>query len=325
MYSGRFELLLFLIIACLSLDAYSDAELEKGEKASVVVAPLKIVDSVFSLAKQEGRTASVNRIGDTLQSQFKTAINQTRVFNMVERDRLSDVNQEQSYQQAVSLDGAVEMGRMKGAGYLLFIEVDGFQDRLQTKTLGTGRTEALRSIYLSAQIRIVDAETGDTLPDIPTAIVEREVRKGQNDGLGQDQINADRIFVEMAQEAANVLCQKVIAYIRPGKILKVKENEIVINRGEPAGFTKGAIVEFYDVDEIVDEDTGEVFIDESVAGKARVVRANERSSYASPLEGDAREGQTAKVISPPPGPATAAPAQQSQSGTSGQYYSVPGF
>ncbi len=316
-------LLAGIILFCFDLHVFSDASLEQGAKASIVVSPVKIFDSVRSLAQKEGKLNSVERIGDTLQSQFKTAINQTRVFNMVERDRLADIQQEQSFQQAASLDGAVEMGRMKGAGYLLFIEVDGFQDRLASKTLGTGRTEAMRSIYLSAQVRIIDTTTGDSLPDIPTAVVEREIYKSQNDGLGQDQTNADKVFVDMAKETANILCQKVIAYIRPGKIIRVKESEIMINRGVPAGFVEGSLVELFEVEEFEDEETGEVFRDETIVGKARITRASDRSSFASIIEGELSEGNMAKVVTTTK-PASA-PADSSSRQQQNEYYSVPGF
>ena len=66
--------------------------------------------------------------------------------------------EEQSFQQGLSGNDADRIGQMKACGFLLLVEVDGFQDRVVIKTYGTGRTAGVRNLYLSAQVRIVDAE-----------------------------------------------------------------------------------------------------------------------------------------------------------------------
>jgi hypothetical protein len=311
-----------LVVLCSSVgveQSWAQADIQTGSRAAIVVAPLNVQDSVSALARREGRHLSLERIRDTMQTQFRSAINQTRVFNLVERERLDAVLEEQGFQQGMS-ETPVAMGDMRGAAFLLFLEIDGFQDQVQSRTLGTGRTETLRTIYLSAQARIVDAVSGDTLDDIPTVMIERELFTGQNERFNAGDPGGDRVFVEMATEAANELCQKVIAYLRPGRVLRVSNNEIMINRGTPAGFEVGSIVEAYVVEEIVDEDSGEVFRDEYVAGRARITRANERSSYGEIIDGTIDRQNTVKVIerAPPPPPPAAAPAPA-------PVYRVPGL
>jgi curli biogenesis system outer membrane secretion channel CsgG len=309
-----------LLSMCLIIstrECLAQAEIQTGSRAAIVLAPVRISDSVAMLARQQNRELSLHRIRDTLQTQFRTAINETGVFNLVERERLDAVLEEQAFQQTMT-ERPVEMGNMKGAAFTLFLEVDGFEDQEQSRTLGTGRSEKLRKIYLSAQVRVVDVVSGETLPDIPNSQIDREILIGQNELFAAGSPGGDRVFVEIATEAANELCQKVIAYLRPGRVLRVANNEVMINRGIPAGFAKGAIVEAYTVDEIIDPDTGAVFRDEFPAGKARITRADARSSYGQIIDGHIQPQSVAKVIS-------RAPVEQPATSSPATVYSVPGL
>ena len=84
----------------------------------------------------------------------------------------------------------------------------------------------------------------------------------------------------LAKSMANQLSQKVVALLRPAKILAVTGKQIMINRGTEAGFQAGCKVEVYATQDTTDPDTGEIFRNEVPMGKALVVRADPKQSFA---------------------------------------------
>ena len=62
--------------------------------------------------------------------------------------------------------------------------------------------------------------------------------------------------------------------------LAVTGQQVLINRGTPAGFKEGMQVDFFAFEEIKDEDSGETFRNEVPVGKGSVTRADQKQSYA---------------------------------------------
>jgi hypothetical protein len=276
-----------LTMACLALlvlfivPSLVMGQLAEGERDTLFIGAIKIQPSVRELAKSAETELELNRASQSLETQFIQAVSATRVFQLVDRKRIAEIQAEQSFA-AVSVDPAdpraAQLMKMAGARWAFLPEIDGFQVRTDTVEFQVGRESMIRKYFLSALVQIVDTTTGELLPDVPS-IQLNEIETTEMAGIGQAQ-PSDAVLVGLARKLAGQLSQEAIAILRPAKILNITGNQIMINRGSEAGFTPGVPVEIYAYQNIVDEDTGEVFRNEIPVGRATVRRGDKRQSFA---------------------------------------------
>jgi len=173
---------------------------------------------------------------------------------------------------------------MAGAKYVILATVDGFEDRSETlKHTAIGRESTNREIFASAVVQIVDTTSGRMMPEVPSV----QMVKGENVELAQPggAKVSDRVLAALAKDMAQALARQATAYIRPAKVLAVTGKQILINQGANAGFSPGTMVEILATQEIIDEDTGESFLNEVPVGTGKVSRSDARKSFAI-LEGE---------------------------------------
>lgn len=278
-------------------------ELAKGEKATIFIGRLKIQPSVEALAKKSGREHELKRVAESLETQFIHALNATRVFQIVERRRFTDIHEEQNFALSGMVENdknAAQIGKMAGAKYAFLPQIDGFEDRSETPQYQQiGRSSMYRKLFLSVVVQVVDTTTGKVLPDSPSVQLNK-TESFEMTRMGAGAPGGDQILVELAKEMASKLSQGVVSLLRPAKVLTVTGQQILINRGTEAGFNKGDLVEIYAFEEVKDEDTGETFRNEIPVGQARIVRTDAKQSFAV-IEGDdpgISKGCVVKVIQP---------------------------
>lgn len=277
-----------LILTFLPLTLLAD-ELAKGEKDTIFIGELKVQPSVIELANKQDHGLDLQRVIESLDSQFASSLNATRVFQLVERKRKEDVELEQKFA-AVAVDpndkNIAQGAKMAGAKFAFLPQIDGFEDRTTASTSSTKKYEfinksvtttkaAVRSIYLSAVVRIVDTTSGKILPDSPSIQVDNSMLPAG--------VNGDRLYVELAKVAATKLAQNTVSLLRPPKILDVTGSQLMINRGIESGFPIDATIEIYAIKEVKDEDNGEIFRSEIPVGKAKIIRGDAKQSFATIL------------------------------------------
>lgn len=263
------------------------SELSKGTKDTIFIGPLKVQPSVIEMAEKKNRTAELKRIFNSLETQFISSLNSTRVFQLVERTRKADIELEQGFA-AVAVDpndkNGAQAGKMAGAKFAFLPQVDGFEDASETAEYqAIGRSSMTRKLFLSATVQVVDTTTGKILPDSPS-IQLTKVEEIENARTGQ-LTGSDQVIVALAKEMAKKLSQELVGFLRPAKVLSVTGKQIMFNRGTEAGFNKGDLVEIYAVQNVKDEDTGEEFRNEVPVGQAIIKRIDKNQSYAA-ISGD---------------------------------------
>jgi hypothetical protein len=262
--------------------------LATNKKPGIYIGKLEVQPSVIATAKSEGKELVLKRLTQSLDTQFISALSSVGSFNIVERKRKSDIEQEQGFA-SVAVDvndkDAAKLGEMAGAKYVLLPQIDGFEDIVDTqKYKAIDRVSMRRKLYLSATATIVDTTTGQLLPGVAAAQLTQEqiVQDSRSKKFLQ---GSDSAVVELAKKMANKLCQSAIAVLRPPKVLAVNGRQIMINRGIPAGFRKGLKVDFFAVQNVKDNDSGEIFSNEVPVGKGYIIRTDTRQSYVK-LEGE---------------------------------------
>ncbi len=257
-------------------------QLTEGGKDTLFIGEVKIQPTVRDLARSTGNELGLNRAAQSLESQFIQAVSATRVFQLVDRKRLADIQAEQSFA-AVAVDPAdpraAQLLKMAGARWAFLPEIDGFQVREDKVQYQVGRESMTRKYFLSALVQIVDTTTGELLPDVPSVQLN-EVETTGMAGVGQAQ-PSDAVVVGLAKKMAAQLSQQAVSLLRPAKILNITGNQILINRGSEAGFVPGAEMEIFASQNIVDEDTGESFRNEIPVGRATVTRGDQKKSFAA--------------------------------------------
>ena len=260
----------------------AEAQLSQGEKNTIFIGPVKVNEGVAASATKSGRSNGLQQLAEGLRSELVTEINQTRVFQIVERERKDDIELEQAFAQ-VAVDpndkNAASMMKMKGAKYAFLPRIDAFEDRSSTtKYQAIQRQDVSRTVWASVVVSIVDTTTGELLPESPSVKVKKSnateyARMGT--GLG-----GDELMSQVTKELAEKLAQEAVTLMRPAKVLTVTGPQIMINRGGEAGFGVGSEIEFFATEDVKDDDTGEVFKNEISVGKGVVKRSDAKQSFA---------------------------------------------
>ena len=258
------------------------AELSKGEKDTIVVGELKIQPAVSERALKTKQILALELAADSLQSQLISALNATRVFQLVEREAMADVAPAgEADIMATDADDkkTAQAGKKAGARFAFLPLIDGFEDSTETvEHRLIDRVSLHRKLFLSAVVRIVDTASGALLPDSPSVQLSRTEDR---ENVRYDAVpSGDDVIVTLAKEMARKLSQEAVAVLRPAKVLTVTGKQVLINRGSEAGFTKGDLVEIYSVQNVKDEDTGEMFRNEVPVGQATISRVEKNQSYA---------------------------------------------
>ncbi len=197
---------------------------------------------------------------------------------------------------------APETGRMTPAQLLVKGAITHVQD---TTTGGSGGIN-IRGIQLGgakdrAEINItiylVDSETGQVMAS--TDVVGKSDRKAGNIGYfggglggvtgalsGHKVDNVGKACQDAVSQGVDFLIKQLDNIPWEGTIVLVKDDKIIINRGEREGVKVGQKFTVGSVEELVDEDTGEVLdVDITQAGVLEVTEVKEKIAYCKALEG----------------------------------------
>ena len=290
-----------LVIAFLAITVHAQNTLATKKKPGIYIGKLEVQPSVIETAKSEGKELVLKRLAQSLSTQFISALSNVGSFQIVERKRKSDIELEQGFA-SVAVDvndkNAAKLGEMAGAKYVLLPQIDGFEDIVDTQEYkAIDRVSMRRKLYLSATATIVDTTTGQLLPGVAAAQLTQEqtVHDSRSKKFLQ---GSDSAIVELAKKMADKLCQSAVAVLYPPKVLAVNGKQVMINRGIPAGFRKGLNVDFFAVQNVEDEDSGEMYSNEVPVGKGSIIRTGSKQSYVK-LEGEdlgVAKGCIAKLV-----------------------------
>lgn len=274
----KFSAFLFLLL--LAPVTAVAAELSQGEKDTIFIDTVRVQPSIIVLAEQSGRATELQRIADSLESQLIAALSATRVFQLVERKPVEELKVGEDSAGGAEIPDekrASKTGRQAGAKFAFLARIDGFEYSAEPVHYpAIGRSVMSRKLFLSAVVQIIDTTSGKILPDTPAMQLTKSEENEKSEVVG-----SDRIIVDLAKEMAMKLSQDAVSFLRPAKVLSVTGKQILINRGTESGFEKGDLVTIYVTQKVKDDDSGEIFIDETPVGQATITRLDKKQSFAS--------------------------------------------
>ena len=246
------------------------------------------------------------RLGDGFTEIMTNALHETGWFIVLgDKEMRSEAMREQDFAASGRAAGgkkAPKMSRMTPAQLL----VKGAITHVQHKTSGGGAGLSFRGISLGGSkgkaevnitIYLVDSETGQVKAS--TKVVGKSHRKGVRlgyfgGGLG-GLTGGGRAYKDdnMGKACEDAVVQAVYFLIKQledipweGTVLLAKNDKILINRGSREGVKVGTMFVVGGIEELVDEDTGEVLDSEMTqVGKLEVTQVKEKIAYCKAIEG----------------------------------------
>ncbi len=279
-----FKVFLFLIF--IPNIIFAD-ELTKGKKDTIIIGKTRISSSVEASSKKRNFNLELQRAKDALDVEFVNAINSTQVFQVVERDRKEALEVEQAYSNiAVNPDDkdVAQMFKMAGGKFVLLPEMNAFDIKVsKINYKAIERTSESRQVFVSVVAKVVDTTTGKILSESPS--VQMSTTESVSLARMGTTAGSDQAILFLMKDVANGLAQKIVTYLKPAKVLTITGKQVMINRGLRGGIKVGDTVEFYAVEDVTDEDTGEVFANEILVGSGTVIRGDEKKCFAK-IEGE---------------------------------------
>jgi curli biogenesis system outer membrane secretion channel CsgG len=197
---------------------------------------------------------------------------------------------------------APKMGRMTPAQ----LKVKGAITHVQNETSGKKGGFSFKGVSLGgsrgkAEINItmylVDTETGQVKAS--TKVVGKSGKKGlsvgyhgsalgglRGDLAGFEKDNVGKACENAVVQAVEFLIEQLEDVPWEGTIMMAKPDKIIVNRGTREGVSTGMRFNVGDIEELVDEDTGEVLDSEmTVVGELKVTNAKEKVAYCAATKG----------------------------------------
>ncbi len=245
-------------------------------------------------------------IGDGFTSILTDALQQSGWFIVLgDKEMRVEAMAEQDFAASGRVAGgkkAPKIGRMTPAQLLVKGEIT----HVQSSTKGGKGRFSFKGISLggskdSAEVNItmyvVDSETGQVVAS--TKLVGKSGRKGlsvgyhgsklgglRGDLAGFKKDNVGKACEDAVGQGLEFLVEQLEDIPWEGTIMMAKKGKIIMNRGSREGVTKGAEFSIGEVEELVDEDTGEVLDTElTTIATAKAAKVKEKIAYLTPLSG----------------------------------------
>jgi len=224
-------------------------------------------------------------VADVLVDMIATSLTKSRKFDVVERQRLGEIFDEQNLGASGAVDPstAANIGKLKGADYLLLGTVTEADTSHSVTVVPAGKI-GRSSATLACDIRFVDSTTGSTV-FTETYRASRSAT-GVSSHFGSFDIRQG-IGHAMAREVVDKLTYKVMTSVFPPKVIKRDGDTVMLNYGD-ALFSVGQVWDVYSRGEaLVDPDTGEVLgEEEEQVGRVQITEVKPKYSKARVVSGN---------------------------------------
>lgn len=250
------------------------------EKPRVAVLQAKISDKVSKSARKHLNL-------EKLQAEMEASFLAARKFNVVTRNKESlgvILDEQQFAQSEYSAGDAAESGQLQNADYLIRPQVHIFSFYASTKRVPNLQSKYFRTDHgvLEINAEVLDTKTGQ---------IKSTFTLKSSFGTGERMVNlkggvpSPVYFTKLAKAVSAQMVDQFLDLVFPVEILKVKNNQVYLNRGKDGGLKKGDVLNVYTKGEaLIDPATGEdLGTAEEYVGKIEVTRVNPKFTIAKIL------------------------------------------
>ncbi len=254
------------------------------------IASITPTDSLKQSMDKEGKTLSLNRVLESMDSQLLASFNATRKFQIVAASDLKEIIKKQELAQSGNFDASdkslAQQFKLAGTKYYVITTVDDFQDsteKMEFKTLN--QVGLKRKIHISAVAKVYDSTTGKLLE---SADIQSEMKDDRSDStaLQKNAELTDALLVSTTKDLSEKIATHVADVIFPVRVVAKRDKQVTINRGDGGGVEIGQVWNVYALgNELIDPDTHESLGKEQVqVGKVKISDIAPKTSIADILE-----------------------------------------
>ncbi|MFC1776438.1 CsgG/HfaB family protein [Pseudomonadota bacterium] len=209
-------------------------------------------------------------------------LSQTKRFQLIDRQEVDQLLDEQ-LAQALSENREMPsaMGTLNGADYLAYGSLDSSSFTSETETIqlpNSSRTFQQTKWYVSGNMRIVDARSGDIL----------ESRKISIEESPPGSMDKRRVLTTLADAYAEQVVLMLMNAIYPIKVAAIgQDNSVYVNRGTDGGLANGEILDaFRPGKAVIDPDTGvQLGVEEVMLGQVSLTEVEDARSKGMVFDG----------------------------------------
>lgn len=299
------------------------ADVPQQGKIRLGIGTVKVLPALNKTLAGSDQGLAVERACETIEGQLMDALQNTRKFEIVARQDLTDLLKEQQLTPGVIIDNtdpkAAVPAKIKGLQYLVMVTIDDFVDTEQSVTspdMGFGVSR--RNMRMSAVVRVYNTSTGVLLESMIVPVqtdAAGAARMAEGVSVKNPKAVDDSIYVGLVNQLSRAVAQRVVDAIFPAKVIAVTGDFVTLNRGAGTMIDRNQLWEVFSVgQELKDPDTGEVLGKEEMK-IAEIVISDVLPKFSKgQVYGENRGITTGMVVRPKlqaqPAPATgAAPIQ----------------
>jgi len=267
--------------------------LVQAQVESLGIASITPTDSLKQSTDKAGKTLSLNRVLESLDSQLLDRFNATRKFQLVAQSDLKEIIKKQDQANGGNFNlndkSLPQQFKLAGTKYFLITTIDDFQDYTETATFeGTGDTATKRIFRLSIVGKLYDSTTGalKESANFQTGSDDFKQIQQQNHYVVKSGDLSDEMMVAVARSMAEKIANHVVDVLYPAKVLIKRDSEVTINRGEGAGVAIGDTFNVFALgEEMIDPETKVSLGREEVkVGKVKITEVDPKFSKAQIVE-----------------------------------------
>ena len=251
---------------------------EAPGKKKLAITKIAPTESVKARMAKQGVGLSLSSVLEALDSQVYDRVLNTKRFEILER---SDADALAKEQQAAG--NAMQFNQ---ADYILTIRVDGFNDRMETRTLAAlGKTVTARVIELSAVAKITEVSTQRAVASTNFQVSRRQADQLSGNTTAKVGESSDALLTDITREMAQKIASRVADTVYPARIIGKRDKVVTINRNDTSGIKVGQVWEVFTLGgDLVDPDTGDKTREEVFVGKVKISRVTQQNSQADIVE-----------------------------------------
>ena len=277
-----------------STPAFAQAATREATAAGKPRLAIQKIDVTSAVRQDVAKDAAANngleQIVQATENQILNAIEQTRKFEVVARQDLKEILEEQDLQDSGLVRDDAQRAKkfeLAGAAFTLALTIDNYQDvvtRAQFEgQLGSEMLEK-RRIQLQATCKIYNTTTGTLLRSMSRSFEfgNEPGQEGTIAGQSREGRASNWVLGAAARDLARFAANDITDFVFPAKIIAFTNGVLTFNRTKESGVEPGAWYEvFAPGEEMFDPDTGESLGSEEVhIGWAKVTSALDRFSKA---------------------------------------------
>lgn len=261
-----------------------------GAKPSIGIHSVRVTDGLQQTASALGRDKELSllRAADSLGQQLIDRVHNTRKFEVVSREDLNTLLEDQRLQRTLNPSDAdiAQQFKIAGCEYALVVTMDDFQDvHEELRFEGQSAVAHKRTVRMSAVGKIYNVTSGKLLESANFQLSEKTGTKIQT-GTSRDSARADELITGMSRDMAHQIANRASDVIFPAKIMALTNGIVTINRGDGTGIERGQVWTAYAVgEELIDPDTGESLgAEEIMVGEVKIINVTPKFSQAQITE-----------------------------------------